>query len=85
VPKYPFKFSTFLMFSNNLASTVFWVCLAVSLHFCSACFDCYTLLSLASEAFFNWNLPQVLCLLNQASSTLALTPSSETFVDVEIT
>ncbi len=85
VPKYPFKFSTFLMCYKSLASTVFWVCLAVCFHWDSAYLLCSTLFNLASEAFFNCDWVQVFCLLNQASSTLAFTPSTDTLVDVAMT
>jgi hypothetical protein len=74
VPKYPFKCSTFLIFSKSLASTVFCVCLACYLHFCEACFDDSTLFNLVSEAFFNSDAVYDFSFLNQASSTLALTP-----------
>ena len=82
VPKYPLRCSTFLIFYKSLASTVFCVCLAFYFHWVSACLLCSTLFSLASEAFFNWDWVQVFCFLNQASSTLALTPSKATFVEV---
>lgn len=85
MPKYPLRCSTFLMFSNNLASTCFWVVLALTFHWLSACLLCSTLLSLASEAFFNWDWVKVLDLLNQASSTLAVTPSNGTLVVVAMT
>ncbi len=85
VPKYPFNCSTFLMFSNNLASTTFCVFFAYSLHFFSACFDYSTLLTLCSEAFFNSDWVHDLCFLKKASSTLAVIPSSGTLVDVEMT
>jgi len=82
VPKYPLRLSTFLIFSKSLASTVFWVCLAVSFHACYACLLCSTLFSLASEAFFSWDWVHVFCLLNHASSMLTLTPSKDTLVEV---
>ncbi len=85
VPKYPFNWSTFLIFSKSLASTVFWVAFAVYLHFCSACLLCSTLLTLASEAFFNWDWVQLGCLLKKESSKLVLTPSTDTLVEVAIT
>jgi hypothetical protein len=85
VPKYPFKCSTFLIFSKSLASTVFWVCLACSLHFCEACLDDYTLFDLAYETFFNSLAVNFLSFLKKVSSTLALTPSIDILVEVEMT
>jgi hypothetical protein len=62
------------MFYKSLASTVFCVCLAVSLHFCEAFLDYYTLFNLASEAFLSSEAVYDFSLLKKASSTLALTP-----------
>lgn len=73
------------MFSNNFASTCFWVVLAATLHFCSAYLFCSTLFNLASEAFFNSHLAHFFCVLKNESSTFALTPSNETLVEVAIT
>jgi hypothetical protein len=72
------------MFSNNLASTAFWVFLASTFQASSAFLLYYTFFNLASEAFFNSFLVNDLCDLKKVSSTLALTPSSETLVDVAI-
>lgn len=46
---------------------------------------CSTLFNLASEAFFNSHLAHFFWVLKKESSTLALTPSKETLVDVAIT
>lgn len=73
------------MFYNNFPSTCFWVALAVSLHFCSVCLLSSTLFNLVYEAFLSWDWVHDLAFLNQASSTLALTPSKETLVEVAMT
>ena len=73
------------MFSKSLASTCFWVVLALAFHWDSAYLLCSALLNLASEAFFNWDWVHDGCLLNQASSMLAVTPSNGTLVEVAMT
>lgn len=73
------------MFSTSLSSTVFWTFLASVFQFVVACLPASERLVLASEAFFSSFFVYRTWRLKWVSSTLAVTPSRGTLVDVAIT
>lgn len=83
--RYPPKFSTFLMFSTNLSSTVFCTFFAASFQLATACLPASDFFVLVSEAFLSSFLVNVTWRLKWVSSTLAVTPSRLTLVDVAMT
>lgn len=83
--KYPPKCSTFFMFSTNLSSTVFCTFLASVFQFVVACLPASDFFVLVYEAFLSSFFVNLTWRLKWVSSTLAVTPSRATFVEVAIT
>lgn len=85
MPKYPLRCSTFLMLASSWLSTAFCTFLSSAFHWAVCWFPASTFFALISEAFLSSFLVYLLALLKKVSSTLTLTPSSETLVEVERT
>ena len=73
------------MLLNNFSSTAFCTFFASFLQASSAFFASSTFFVFASEAFFNSFFVNFLWFLKKVSSTLAFTPSKDTFVEVFMT